>query len=120
MPNFQNVETQTIPPPRSTYGGNVLQWVIYDSYAADFEQSEKDKEKEKDKKSSVAGGGGGGATNKKDSDKSKKGEKTIANEELNKAYLQAWQILERMINQNIYDEIAQGESNPFIYFKLQF
>lgn len=94
-----------------------MQWVIYDSYAADFEQSEKDKEKEKDKKGGVAGGGG--TTNKKDNDKSKKGEKTIANEELNKAYLQAWQILERMINQNIYDEIAQGEPNQFIYIKLQ-
>lgn len=90
-----------------------MQWVIYDSYAADFEQSEKEKEKEKDKKGGVTGGGGGGGggtTSKKDNDKLKKGEKTIANEELNKAYLQAWQILERMINQNIYDEIAQGRT----------
>lgn len=26
---------------------------------------------------------------------------------MNKKYLQCWQILERMINQNIYDDIAQ-------------
>lgn len=105
----QSVETQTIPPPRSTYGANVLQWVIYDSYAADFAQTEKEKEKEKDKKG--AGGGAGvasGAPTKKDSEKSKKQDKVTANEELNRAYLQAWQVLERMINQNIYDEIAQG------------
>lgn len=84
--------------------------MIYDSYAADFEQSEKEKEKEKDKKT--------GPTNptKKDTEKTKKGDKTIANEKLNKKYLQCWQILERMINQNIFDEIAQGSFN-LIYVK---
>lgn len=100
----QSVETQTIPPPRSTYGANVLQWVIYDSYAKDFAESEKEKEKEKDKK----GGGMAPMPGKSTMEKSKKNGKAQANEELNKAYLQAWQILERMINQNIYDEIAQG------------
>lgn len=30
------------------------------------------------------------------------------NEELNRNYLRCWQILERMINQNIFDEIALG------------
>lgn len=49
--NPQPIETQTIPPPRSTFGANVLQWVIYDSYAKDFEETER--EKEKDKKVSV-------------------------------------------------------------------
>lgn len=39
----------------------------------------------------------------------KKSEKNQANEELNKKYLQSWQILERMVNQNIFDDIAQGE-----------
>lgn len=75
--------------------------MIYDSYAADFAQTEKEKEKEKDKK--------GGAATKKDVEK-KRNDKSLANEELNKAYLQCWQILERMINQNIFDEIAQGLS----------
>lgn len=81
----------------------MLQWNIFDSYAADFEQSEKEKEKEKDKK------GGTVPSTKKDVDKIKRNDKTTANEELNKAYLQCWQILERMINQNIFDEIAQGK-----------
>lgn len=43
----RNVETQTIPPPRSTFGSYVLQWIIYDSYAEDFEQTEREKEKER-------------------------------------------------------------------------
>ncbi|XP_037903642.1 dynein intermediate chain 2, ciliary isoform X3 [Hermetia illucens] len=91
----RSVETQTIPPPRSTYGGNVLQWVIYDSYAEDYAQQQKEKEKEKKP----------GAYKKEES--KKKSDKNQATEELNKRYLQCWQILERMINQNIYDDIAQ-------------
>lgn len=43
----RNVETQTIPPPRSTFGSYVLQWIIYDSYAEDFERTEREKEKER-------------------------------------------------------------------------
>lgn len=47
FPPIQTVETQTIPPPRSSYGANVVQWVIYDWYADDFEQSQREKEKDK-------------------------------------------------------------------------
>lgn len=93
---YQTVETQTIPPPRSTFGGNVLQWVIYDSYAEDYAQQQKEREKDTKK-----------PPPKKDESK-KKEDKTKASEQLNKKYLQSWQILERMVNQNIYDEIAQG------------
>lgn len=46
---------------------------------------------------------------KKDSDRNGILEKNKSNEELNKKYLQCWKILERMINQNIYDDIALGE-----------
>ncbi|XP_067632457.1 dynein intermediate chain 2, ciliary isoform X2 [Eurosta solidaginis] len=91
----RNVETQTIPPPRSQYGANVLQWNIYDSYAEDFEQQQKEKEKKDDKK----------AVQRKDVSR-KKFDKAAEAELLNKKYLKAWQILERMINQNIYEEIA--------------
>lgn len=38
----------------------------------------------------------------------KRSGKSPINEELNRNYLRAWQILERMINQNIFDEIALG------------
>ncbi|XP_053964921.1 dynein intermediate chain 2, ciliary [Anastrepha ludens] len=89
----RNVDTQTIPPPRSQYGANVLQWNIYDSYAEDFEQQQKEKEKKDEKK------------HRKDV-ALKKLDKAAEAEILNKKYLKAWQILERMINQNIYEEIA--------------
>lgn len=92
---MQSVETQTIPPPRSQYGANVLQWKIYDSYAEDFEQQQKEREKKDDKR--------GGP--RKDVG-AKKMDKAAEAELLNKKYLKAWQILERMINQNIYEEIA--------------
>lgn len=102
---LQTVETQTIPPPRSTFGSYVLQWIIYDAYIKDFKQSER--EKEKDRKANNISG-----TNqviKKDTDRNVTFEKNKPNEGLNKKYLQCWQILERMINQNIYDDIALGE-----------
>ncbi|XP_036332518.1 dynein intermediate chain 2, ciliary [Rhagoletis pomonella] len=89
----RNVDTQTIPPPRSQYGANVLQWNIYDSYAEDFEQQQKEKEKKDEKKQ------------RKDV-ALKKLDKAAQAEVLNKKYLKAWQILERMINQNIYEDIA--------------
>lgn len=50
----QTVETQTTPPPRSTFSSYVLQWIIYDSYAQDFEETERDKDKEKQKVTRVA------------------------------------------------------------------
>lgn len=39
-------------------------------------------------------------------DDKKKHDKTLEAAELNRKYLKCWQILERMINQNIFDEIA--------------
>ncbi|XP_058447686.1 dynein intermediate chain 2, ciliary isoform X2 [Malaya genurostris] len=91
------VDTQTIPPPRSTFGASVLQWVIYDSYAEDYAQQQREKEREKEKKPTL---------HKRD-EKSRKDDKAKQTEEFNKRYLQACQIIERMVNQNIYDEIAQ-------------
>lgn len=94
---FQSVDTQTIPPPRSNYGSSVLQWVIYDSYSEDYAQQQREKEREKEKKPML---------HKRD-EKSRKDDKAKQTEEFNKRYLQACQIIERMVNQNIYDEIAQ-------------
>lgn len=93
-PRPQSVDTQTIPPPRSSYGATILQWVIYDWYADDFEQQQKEKEKEKK-----------AAAPKKEI--KAKSNKNVAMEQLNKRYLQCWQILERIINQNIFDDVAQ-------------
>lgn len=74
----------------------MLQWNIYDWYANDFDQQQKEKDKEKKEKHAP----------KKEI--KKKSEKSQATEQLTKRYLKCWQILERMINQNIYDDIAQG------------
>lgn len=73
-----------------------MQWVIYDSYAEDFAQQQKEKEKTEKK--------AGHIHHRKD-DK-KKADNTKEAEELNRKYLKCWQILERMINQNIFDDIA--------------
>ena len=75
----------------------MLQWVIYDSYIEDYAQQQREKEREKEKKPGL----------QRRDEKSRKDEKAKQAEEFNKRYLQACQIIERMVNQNIYDEIAQ-------------
>jgi hypothetical protein len=44
----------------------------------------------------------------KKGDSKRKDDKDKSLEETNKKYFQGCQILERMVNQNIYDEISQG------------
>ncbi|XP_030376775.1 dynein intermediate chain 1, axonemal [Scaptodrosophila lebanonensis] len=116
----RSVDTQTVPPPRSQFGANVLQWVIYDSYLEDFEEQQKDSTKQADRKRSMQ--------QKKLTDKS------LQAEQLNRKYLKCWQILERMINQNIFDDIAhdyrywedsadefrEGEGNLLPLWKFQY
>jgi len=34
--NFQDMSTQTIPPPTATFNANVLQWTIFDEYQVQF------------------------------------------------------------------------------------
>ncbi|EDW79816.1 uncharacterized protein Dwil_GK17990 [Drosophila willistoni] len=118
----RSVDTQTIPPPRSQFGANVLQWVIYDSYLADFEEQQKDNRRDDARIVKR------GMRQKKFKDKS------AMAEQLNKKYLKCWQILERMINQNIYDDIAndyrywedpadefrEGEGNLLPLWKFQY
>ncbi|XP_037941712.1 dynein intermediate chain 2, ciliary [Teleopsis dalmanni] len=88
----RTIETETIPPPRSQFGATVQQWVIYDSYLEDYAQN---KELREEKKSTAP----------KDPSKSQKHQYSEA-EELNQKYLKSWQILERMINQNLYADVA--------------
>lgn len=89
---MQCVNTQTIPPPRSTYGTTVMQWTIYDFYAEDFEQQQQQHSKEKKSKLK---------------EPRVKVNKNLAIEQLNKRFAQCWQTIERIVNQNIYDDIAQ-------------
>lgn len=112
------MDTQTIPPPRSQFGGNVLQWIIYDSYNEDYEEQQK--------MGQLAG--------KRVSAKKTFKKKTAHAEQLNRKYLRCWQILERMINQNIFDDIGndyrywedpadeyrEGEGNLLPLWKFQY
>lgn len=91
-----------MPPPRSEFGANVVQWNIYDSYNEDYARIQREKEKEamKDKKPGL----------QKVAELKRGDGKNKVAEEFNKRYFQKCQVLERMVNQNIYDEIAHGRS----------
>jgi dynein intermediate chain 1 len=81
----------------------VVQWNIYDSYTEDFERVKREKEKEalKEKKPAL----------QKQVELKRTDSKGKAQEEYNRRYFQKCQVLERMVNQNIFDEIAHGEEN---------
>lgn len=86
--------TMTEPPPRVNFSANANQWEIFDAYQEDFEQNQKKQEKVKPSKVQKSTG---------------KNEKSINAEQpddLLKATKSA-KILERMVNQNTFDEIAQ-------------
>ncbi|KDR09636.1 Dynein intermediate chain 2, ciliary, partial [Zootermopsis nevadensis] len=92
---FRNLETQTIPPPRANFSGQVTQWIIYDAYQQDFEAQLREKEKERKDK----------IVPTQKTEVKRKGLQTTS--DTTKRTLLAIKILERMINQNTYDEIAQ-------------
>ncbi|CAF0920781.1 unnamed protein product [Rotaria sordida] len=96
-------ETFVEQTPRATISDNVSQWSICDAYNEDFEQQQKAKEKEQ-KKVSV----------KKEDERKKKF--VVADQHTvddmtkftrSKAASISLKILERMINQNTFDDIAQ-------------
>ena len=92
---------QTDPPPRGFVSETVNQWIIYDSYTAyevaknkeEERDAQKDQKEAKSEKMSFLG------RNKESS-----------NEAVNSKMLKAVKILERMVNQNEYDDIAQGNN----------
>ncbi|XP_050550779.1 dynein intermediate chain 2, ciliary isoform X1 [Spodoptera frugiperda] len=91
----RSVETQTIPPPRANFGATALQCIIFDYYQEDYARKMKEKEDEKPKRL------------KKKKAKHVKSEQQIHDERLAQRIREAWAILERLVNQNIYDDIAQ-------------
>ncbi|KAG5451134.1 Dynein intermediate chain 2, ciliary [Clonorchis sinensis] len=86
----------TEPPPRATFSANVTQWIIYDDYEADHQKLQ---EKTKEKK--VAGG-----PKYEGKQKKKSSHADTLNDDLSR-FAQPIKILERMINQNTHDEVAQ-------------
>ncbi|XP_025990622.1 dynein intermediate chain 2, ciliary isoform X3 [Solenopsis invicta] len=92
---MRDMSTQTIPPPTATFNANVLQWTIFDEYQEDYAQQQREKEKEK--KAPLA--------QPKKEDVKKKNQ--IESSAMTSRMLQAAKTLERMVNQNIFDDISQ-------------
>ncbi|KOX69960.1 Dynein intermediate chain 2, ciliary [Melipona quadrifasciata] len=92
---MREISTQTIPPPTGTFNTYVFQWTIFDEYQAYFAQQQREKEKERRLP----------VLQLKKEDVKKKAQ--IESTALTYRMLQAAKTLERMVNQNIFDEIAQ-------------
>nr|KAF6484051.1 dynein axonemal intermediate chain 1 [Rousettus aegyptiacus] len=92
-------ECQMEPPPRTNFSATANQWEIYDAYVEELEKQEKTKEKEKTK-TPVAKKMGKIAKRKMTSMESQSDDITKVT--------QAAKIVERMVNQNTYDDVAQG------------
>ncbi|XP_044263378.1 dynein intermediate chain 2, ciliary [Tribolium madens] len=96
-------ETQTIPPPMGTFSANVLQWIIYDAYQEDFEAQQLEKELERERKEKEK------APVSKHAAMVKKlvGKAHQLSEAVQGRVLECWKVLERMVNQNTFDDIAK-------------
>ena len=91
---------QTEPPPRAQFSDTVNQWVIYDAYV-NYE-AEKELQEEQDKKEKTS--------DRRKSIKRLLGEPPIEKNNGSKdSLLKSARILERMVNQNTYNEIALGK-----------
>lgn len=89
--------TSTEPPPRANFSATANQWEIYDAYVEDLQKQEKIKEKESRKTQ----------TFKKDEDKKKKlMQSEVQGDDISRIS-KPCKIVERMVNQNTYDDIAQ-------------
>ncbi|CAB4063118.1 DNAI1 [Lepeophtheirus salmonis] len=98
----KNQDVQTEPPPRSNFSDTVNQWVIYDAYIAYEKAKEAQEEKEKTKNKEEKGSKTAPALKKLlDLEPS-----SDPNDKVNKKLFKAAKILERMVNQNTYNDIA--------------
>ncbi|CAG9837249.1 unnamed protein product [Diabrotica balteata] len=89
-------ETQTTPPPMASFSANVLQWVIYDAYQADYEVQEQERERERREKMGLP-----------PKVVVKKTPQQLVDDMQGRLF-EATKVLERMINQNTYNEMAKG------------
>ncbi|XP_015749796.1 PREDICTED: dynein intermediate chain 2, ciliary-like [Acropora digitifera] len=94
---FRERGTSTEPPPRANFSATANQWEIYDAYVEDLQKQEKVKEKESRKTQ----------TFKKDDDKKKKlMQAEVQGDDISRIS-KPCKIVERMVNQNTFDDIAQ-------------
>lgn len=87
----------------ASFSSNVLQWIIYDGYQTDYAAQQLEKELEREKKEQ-----GKMATGRVPAQHKKVG-KTHVSEVVQGKILECWKVLERMINQNSYDDIGKGK-----------
>uniref|UniRef100_A0ABM5FUN4 Dynein axonemal intermediate chain 1 isoform X2 n=1 Tax=Pogona vitticeps TaxID=103695 RepID=A0ABM5FUN4_9SAUR len=95
---------QMEPPPRATFSATANQWEIYDAYVEELQKLEKSKEKEK-QKAPVA--------KKEDQMRGRKLTSLESQSDDVTKVAKATKIVERMVNQNTFDDIAQD----FKYFE---
>lgn len=101
---LQSEDVQTEPPPRANFSDTVNQWIIYDAYSnyERVKEMQEELDKVKAKKDPEA--------NSTFNIKRIIGEAQVdPNEDLNRKLLKAARILERMVNQNTYNDIALGK-----------
>ncbi|XP_076240760.1 dynein intermediate chain 2, ciliary [Calliopsis andreniformis] len=92
---MREMSTQTVPPPTAMFNTHVFQWTIFDAYQKDFAQQQREREKER--KIPLI-------QPKKEDLKKKAHTESMA---VTLRMLQAAKTLERMVNQNIFDDISQ-------------
>ncbi|XP_015178921.1 PREDICTED: dynein intermediate chain 2, ciliary isoform X2 [Polistes dominula] len=92
---MRDMSTQTLPPPTALFNTHVFQWTIFDEYQEDYMQQQREKERERRLP----------VTQVRREDIKKK--EQMENIEMYDRMIKAAKTLERMVNQNIFDEIAQ-------------
>nr|XP_031841350.1 dynein intermediate chain 2, ciliary isoform X2 [Nomia melanderi] len=92
---LREMSTQTVPPPTGTFNTHVFQWTIFDEYQEDFAQQQREREKEK--RIPIL------QLKKEDIKRQAQTQSMVVSARM----LQAAKTLERMVNQNIFDDIAQ-------------
>ena len=118
--------TNTEPPPQKIFSASVTQWEIYDAYVDDEiakEKAAKEKSKAsgggagsggKANNSGAGGSGGSGGGHAKDSGSGEENRMTLLPTEVHNddilnrpEFAKSAKILERMANQNTYEDVAQ-------------
>ena len=100
--SLQHADQQTEPVVRVTFSDMVNQWIIYDGYLEHERQKELQDERDRNKIRAIQ--------------EEKKPMPTFSQEvcddssaEIAEMFIKAAKTLERMINQNIYDQVIQGK-----------
>ena len=107
---MNEARVQTEPPPRAHFTQTVNQWIIFDFYAQYEREKEQEERNEMDDfiRSSNNNNGNNGSSSAVAAKKAEiRKQKAAAPEDAETRMLKSAKILERMVNLNTYDEIAQ-------------